>query len=145
MKEIRISIRIAASPSRVWDIFSDFSRYPEWNPFIRGIRGEFSAGGRLSVELAPPDARPMTFKPRVLVNDPGREFRWKGHLLVPGVFDGEHIFELTGDGGATVFTQREIFTGILVPLFAKMLDDNTRRGFESMNEALRLRCEKGSG
>jgi hypothetical protein len=145
MKEIRTSIRITAPRSRVWEIFSNFSSYPEWNPFVRTVRGKLSVGGRLSVELAPPDSRLMTFRPRLLVLDPGREFRWKGNLFVPGIFDGEHIFELVDDGGGTVFTQREIFTGFLVPLFAGMLEDNTRRGFESMNEALRLRCEKAAG
>jgi hypothetical protein len=25
---------------------------------------------------------------------PGRTLRWLGHLLVPGIFDGEHYFEI---------------------------------------------------
>ena len=37
----------------------------------------------------------------------------------------------------------ERFTGLLVPLFRKSLDTGTRRGFETMNEALKLRVESG--
>jgi hypothetical protein len=38
--------------------------------------------------------------------------------------------------------QSEDFSGILVPLFAKMLDNQTVNGFNLMNEALKERCEK---
>ena len=32
-------IEIHSSQERIWEILADFSRYPEWNPFIRSIRG----------------------------------------------------------------------------------------------------------
>lgn len=84
----------------------------------------------------------MTFKPKVLVFEPEKEFRWLGHLLFPGLFDGEHIFELTDQGnGTTVLVHMEKFKGILVPLFQKMLDTNTLEGFNAMNRALKLRSE----
>ena len=61
----------------------------------------------------------MTFRPTVLKVEPNREFRWLGHLLFPGLFDGEHIFTIEPLGeGHVRFTQREVFTGLLVPLFA---------------------------
>jgi hypothetical protein len=40
-----------------------------------------------------------------------------------------------------LFIQREIFSGLLVPLLKKMLDDNTKRGFEMMNSKLKDKCE----
>jgi len=36
----------------------------------------------------------MTFRPTILKAEPNRELRWLGHLLVPGLFDGEHIFTI---------------------------------------------------
>ena len=84
----------------------------------------------------------MTFKPTVLAFEPNKEFRWIGHLLFPGLFDGEHIFELIGNAdGTTTFIQREKFKGVLVPLFKKMLDVNTINGFNRMNTALKERVE----
>lgn len=84
----------------------------------------------------------MVFKPVVLAYKPNKEFRWKGKLLFKGLFDGEHIFELTANAdGTTTLVQREVFTGILVPLFAKMLDTSTLNGFRQMNEALKTRAE----
>ena len=61
-----------------------------------------------------PGRRPTTFRPRVLEAEPARRLRWLGHLLVPGLFDGEHRFtiEPAGPGRARV-TQQETFRGLL--------------------------------
>jgi hypothetical protein len=69
--------------------------------------------------------------------------RWIGHLLIPGLFDGEHIFTIEPLGANRVrFVQREIFSGLLVPLFAKGLDTDTQRGFGEMNQALKAQAEQ---
>ncbi len=133
---------IAARPERVWAVLTDFERYPEWNPFLLRIAGPLRVGARLEVRVAPPGGRPMTFRPRLLVAKPGRELRWRGRLLVPGLFDGEHAFQLEGRGQrGTRFRQEERFSGLLVPLFAGDSLERVRRGFEEMNIALRRRAE----
>jgi hypothetical protein len=145
MKEIRTEILIKASPKKVWGCFSAFEHYAEWNPFMHTIQGNISVGDHIKIELTPPDARPMTIGPKVLKVEQDRELRWIGHLLIPGLFDGEHIFELIDNkDGTTTFVQREEFNGILVPFFRKLLDDNTKRGFESMNLSLKEKCESGT-
>ena len=80
----------------------------------------------------------MTFTPTVLAFDTNKEFRWIGHLLFAGLFDGEHKFKLIDNhNGSTTFIQSEKFKGILVPLFKKMLDYNTVNGFNLMNQKLK--------
>jgi len=65
-----------------------------------------------------------------------------GHLFVPGLLDSEHIFATEPFGAGHVrFVQREIFTGMQVPLFARWLHTETLRGFEEMNRALKRRAE----
>jgi len=44
--------------------------------------------------------------------------------------------------GTCTFIHGENFNGILISLFRKMLHNNTRRGFEMMNESLKERCER---
>ncbi len=140
--EIRTSIDINATPAQVWRILMDFENYPTWNTFIKSITGKAEKGARLAAFIEPPGGKGMQFNPKVLAVEPNKEFRWLGHLFIPGLFDGEHIFELTDNGnGTTTFVQRERFGGILVPLFKKMLNDNTRRGFEAMNAALKAKAE----
>ena len=143
MKEIRTEIEIQASDKRVWQLLTDFASFPQWNPFIRQAKGEVKVGARLLIHLQPSGASGMTFKPIVLKVKPNRELRWLGRLLMPGLFDGEHIFTIeTLEANRVRFTQREVFTGLLVPLFARSLNADTRRGFEEMNQALKSRAEQ---
>lgn len=83
----------------------------------------------------------MTFKPTVQTVDTERELRWRGHLGLPGIFDGEHSFRLEPMvNGGTRFTQAERFRGVLVRLFGGTIE-KTRLGFEEMNQALKQRAE----
>ncbi|HYV09135.1 MAG TPA: SRPBCC domain-containing protein [Thermoplasmata archaeon] len=142
MKEIRTEIDIEASAVRVWDFLTDFPAFPEWNPFIRRISGEAKVGTKLEVLMQSSGTRGMSFRPTVMKVERDRELRWLGRLGVPGLFDGEHIFEIEDLGPKRVhFVQRERFRGILVPLLARSLERDAKRGFEEMNQALRTRAE----
>jgi len=142
-KEIKTEILIHATSDKVWNILIDFENYPNWNPFIKSIKGTAKVGNKILARMEPPGAKGMTFKPRVLVVDINKEFKWIGHLIIPGLFDGEHTFELIDNGnGTTTFRQNEKFRGILIPFFKKMIEKNTVQGFNTMNMKLKELAEK---
>ena len=142
-KEIKTEILINTSPEKVWAILTDFENYPQWNPFIKSIKGNVKVGQKIIANIQAPESNEMTFKPKVLSFDENKKFSWLGHLLFKGLFDGEHIFELIDNGnGTTTFIQGEKFNGILVPLFKKQLDNNTTQGSNEMNEKLKELAEK---
>lgn len=137
-KQIKTSITINASKERIWKILTDFENYPEWNSFIKSVIGEVKVGNQIKIKL-----QGMTFKPIVLTFNENTEIKWLGHLWFKGLFDGEHKFKLTDNGNRTTdFEQSESFSGILVRLFAKSLDKDTKNGFEQMNKELKVRAEK---
>jgi hypothetical protein len=141
-QRIETSIEINADPSKVWEVLSDFGSYPDWNPFIVSLQGKPEVGERLNVELRTVAGKRMKFTPTVLVWEPGRALIWRGKVLFRGIFDGEHRFELESAGeGRTRLSHTETFTGFLLPLIWNSMKDDTRRGFESMNEALKVRVE----
>ncbi len=120
-----------------------FCQFPRVEPVHTPCQREPRKGAQLEVYLQPSGAKGMTFRPKVLKAEPNRELRWLGHFLIPRLFDGEHIFTIEPlEAGRVRFVQRELFTGILVPLFARSLEKDTRRGFEEMNMALKLRAER---
>jgi hypothetical protein len=142
MKELKTEIEINGSTEKVWEVLTDFSSFPEWNPFIKRIEGELKIGAQLKVLIEPPGGKAMTFKPIVKILKPKSEFWWLGSLLMPGIFDGEHIFQLEQINDNKIkFIHRENFSGLLVPLFWKSLNRNTRQGFEEMNKALKEKVE----
>lgn len=141
-KLIYSEIIIKASPERVWKEFTNFEKYPSWNPFIKSLKGSPIVGGKIEVLLTPPGKKGMTFKPVVLAFDSEFQLRWIGKLFVKGIFDGEHTFLIKDNkDGTSTFIQFERFKGVLIPFMTKMLDENTLTGFNEMNEALKVRCE----
>lgn len=145
MKTIHTEININAPAATVWRHLTDFSSFPQWNPLVTSAEGDLRVGGRLKVTIAPPEARPMTFRPVVTRLEPNAELRWLGKLGgVPFLFEGEHCFELIATGDETTrLVQSENFRGLLVPLVWKSMSQSTRAGFEGMNYALKKRAENG--
>jgi hypothetical protein len=138
MKELRTEIEFEGTPDEVWTVLTDLPSYSDWNPFIEKIEGEILVGGKLEVRLQPVGERGITMHPKVLTAEPGREIRWLGRLMLPGIFDGEHRFRIEeASPGRVRFVQSERFGGILLPLLWKKLrDGGTAKGFRAMNDAL---------
>lgn len=142
MHRVETQIEINASAGRVWSLLIDFPGHARWNPFMRSIEGVAAAGATLNVLIQPAGAKGMRFRPTVLVVDSRRELRWKGKLLWPGLFDGEHSFVLEPKSDdRLIFRHGEVFSGLLVPLFRRSLDGATRQSFIAMNEALKRQAE----
>ena len=145
MPELYADITIQSSPETVWDILMDFEKYPDWNPFIRSIRGPAGIGTKLEVVLKLEGRKPATFKPKVLANQPHEEFRWLGKLLLPGIFNGEHILLIKAESkGCVKFVQQEYFRGIFASAILRRIGEATRQGFEAMNRALKERAENSA-
>ena len=139
---ITTEIIIEATPHKVWSILLDFPAYPQWNPFILSVSGTPRPGSRLHVCIQPGERRTTTFRPNVLQVSDGQTLRWRGHLGIPGFFDGEHFFELIalGDEG-TRFIQGENFSGLFAGLIFPSMKAATATGFKAMNQALKQRAE----
>ena len=128
---------IDAPPARVWTVLTDLPAYHAWNPFIVEASGTVAVGETLSLRMALPGHSPMTISPRVLVVEPDHELRWKGRLLIPGLFDGEHSFVLTPlPHGRTRLDHSERFGGLLLPIARRMIYDDTVQSFRALNTAL---------
>jgi hypothetical protein len=119
---LETKIDIEAAPEAVWGVLSDLPSYPSWNPFIREASGTLATGERLEAEA-------------------DRELRWRGRLLVRGLFDGEHRFAIEPTARGSRLVQEERFTGLLVPFLSRGLRRGTLPGFERMNEAMKERAE----
>jgi hypothetical protein len=144
MKELKTEITINARVDQVWKTFIDTEKYKKWNPFIKSLTGQLEVGKQITVLLQPPGGKVMTFKPKVLVFDENKEFRWLGKMLFKGFFDGEHYFQfIDNHDGTTTFVHGEKFNGIVVPFVGSILD-SSKISFEMMNEALKREVEKSS-
>lgn len=143
MREIHTEIEIAASAEKVWAVLTDFARWGEWNPFIPSMKGEARPGARVKFTAKPPGGMSATFSAELRTVEPGRELLWHGSLPVPGLFAGDHRFQLEALGPERVrLIHSEQLKGVLLPLMWPFIGEKTRQGFEDMNAALKARAEQ---
>ena len=142
MKELRTEIVIQATPEKVWKILTSLDEYAQWNPFLNNVVGVAQVGEPVELVLksTPKD---MVLHCKVNKVEPNRELRWKYHVVSKILFSGEHSFTIEPiDANHVRFVDREVFNGLLVPLQAKDIDTNTKRGFEAMDKALKAKAEQ---
>jgi hypothetical protein len=133
---LQASIQINASPQRVWAILTDLNGYQRWNPFIVSSAGAVRVGATLTNVMHDATGN-TTFTPTLQVVVPDHELQWIGRVGPGGIFDGQHTLTIRQLGPDRVlFTQREDFTGIAVPLYEGHLHADTLPQFRAMNAAL---------
>jgi hypothetical protein len=143
MKQVDNEVEIHAPAERVWQLLTDFTSFPRWNPFMQQVRGEATAGKQLEVTFQPVRALSMRARPIVLKAEPNRELRWREQFLFPGLLDIEHVFTLLPLAADRVrFTQRQTHTGLFSSFPASRRYAVLRRGLRAMNEALKQLAEQ---
>jgi hypothetical protein len=140
MQNIETTILIKAPAQKVWQVLLDFQNYENWNPFIIKMQGASAVGETLNVSMKMKDGKVMKFTPSVLAVQEAIEFKWRGKLFFPWLFQGEHYFLLKDMGDCCELIHGEDFKGVMLLLMPSLLTE-TKTSFERMNEALKLKCE----
>lgn len=138
-------MEIDAPISRVWAVLVDLPAYGEWNPFIVEAAGRVAVRERLSLPMALPGRERISIHPRLLAVEPERGLRWKGRLVLPGLFDGEHAFVLRPlENDRTRLDHGERFGGVFLPFLRPMIYEATVQAFHALDAALAERAARGS-
>ncbi len=142
MREICTEVRIKGSVDRVWECLTNFDSYFEWNPFLRKVTGKPTLGTILKIYVRFAPGLTVRMKTKVLIADPRRKFCFIGKLPLPGLLSGEHSWEIAElNNGLVKLSQREIYRGVLTPIFFFSLEKTLGRGFNAMDIALKKRVE----
>ena len=140
MKELKTEIIINAPQHAVWQVLTNFSEYPAWNPFIVSISGSPVKGAVLQTSMMQ-NGKKYGFKPVITELEEGSRLEWLGKLSL-NLFNGNHYFILERLGsGQTRLLHGERFSGLLSGILLKKIGEDTLRGFQSMNKALKQRAE----
>ena len=121
------------SISRVFDIdsdslfqiVSDFDKYPDWNTIIPSGKGEFKVGTKLKLMMNM-GGKIKPFNPKIISIDQGKSFSLSKILITKGIGELTHEFEFVSlPDDKTKFTQTWTGKGILV----KMMWSKIAEGF----------------
>ena len=138
MRELRTEIQISAEPDKVWKILMDLQGWSNWNPIVNKIEGNLEVGAELSITMCDENGKDgRSYKATITAIEENRRFSYVGSMMAKFMFSAERIFELEESQGGTFFVQREIYTGIMAPLFWGKLNEHALPMLKSMNEALK--------
>jgi uncharacterized membrane protein len=131
-------VAVHASPERVFEVWRDVERWPEWNPAMTSIRllsgGPFAVGSKAKIRQ--PKLFPAVW--RVTEFDEPRSFVWV--TASPGVkVEARHSVVSAGTGSTVTLTFR--MSGLLGGLMARVFGGLTQRYIAIEAEGLRKRCE----
>ena len=145
MRELRTEIEIAAPTTKVWNILTDFNAWKEWNPIVNQASGVASLGSELSITMrGKGDKEGPKYMPIVTILEAPKSFRWRGKMMFEFLFTNDKVFELEKTGSGTRLIHKELFSGMLVPLFWSKLNQGVPPMLKSMNDALKIKAEKRS-
>lgn len=120
MLHFEVNKRIEASSMRIWAILTDASRLQDGTFGIEWIDGEIKAGGTIKLWSSVNPGRAFPLK--ISEFQQNRSMTWQSGLPF-GLFKGVRRFTLTEAGGATDFSMREDYFGLLEPLIGKSIPD----------------------
>lgn len=139
--KVHTEVHIEATPERVWAVFSDFERYPDWNPYITSMRGEWKVGGKIGILVRNLDGSEGKYRPDVYEVIPARSLVWGMDGKYPGQIKARHSFTLIPQGNGTRFIHAEAVSGWTTRGLDMTIYEPTYKNF---NEALKKRVEQGS-
>jgi len=136
------SLEAHASSDRVWQIWSDVSTWPRWNPDVLSISidGAFASGttGRMTTRAGGTHA--ITLQ----TVQPGRSFRLETSPIPLGRFAFRCEVRPTGSGSSTI-SQSITIGGPLGSLYSAMMGRRIADGFEPILGGLKAAAEAGEG
>ena len=139
MKEYHTEIRIDGSVAQVWNVLTEFSAYPEWNPLVGWLKGDFRTDGQIEMFIIP---LKRSFNATLKTVQKDKEYSWIGVAIAPWFLSGEHYYQLEKiDERSTRLLHGEYFRGLGSPLIGKSMLLKMEDTFRQHNLRLKERVE----
>jgi uncharacterized protein YndB with AHSA1/START domain len=131
-------VEIIATEALVWEVLTDFQRWPQWNPDVKSISfsgpveqgTEFRwkvAGGSITSKLT------RVAAPRLLA--------WTGRVTPLGI-DAVHVWTLDPRNGHTWARTQESWSGLAVRLLQPLAAGMLKKSLETGLRRLKVECER---
>jgi hypothetical protein len=134
-------IGVATPPHVIWEVIEDLPAWRRWNPFYTDAQGRFGFGETLTLTMSLPGREPQVIRPVVSDWTPGELVHWNLKLFNGLVRTTRYIEieKLTETG--CIFSNGEIFHGLLSRYVPPKLRRAVRQGFNAMGEAVKREAE----
>ena len=129
-------IQVSAPPEVVWEVLTDFGRWPEWNPEVKSMsfEGPLAPGSMFRWK-----AGPGTIVSTLEELDPPRYVRWRGRTMSIAAM---HEWRLEPRDGGTHVETEESFSGLIARLLRRSLQKQLDGALEQGLEHLKRESER---
>ena len=143
MQEVRTEIIIDAPPAKVWSVLADINKWHEWSPIINQSSGTASIGSKIDITMAGKEGKDgPQYSPKITEIEDAKYFRWRAHMMAGFIFTNDKVFELEEAEGGTKLVHKELFSGLLAPVFCGKMEEGVPPMLNAMNKALKDLVEK---
>lgn len=134
----RREIQVSAPPEVVWEVLTDFGRWPEWNPEVKSMsfEGPLAPGSMFRWK-----AGPGTIVSTLEELDPPRYVRWRGRTMSIAAI---HEWRLEPRDGGTHVETEESFSGLIARVLRRSLQKQLDGALEQGLEHLKREAERRS-
>ena len=142
-QEIRTEIEIAAPPEKVWAVLSDVAKWQEWSPIINKSVGSAELGNTLEITMLGKEEGQdgPVYSPEVIKFEAPKIFQWRAHMMAGFIMTNDKVFELEKTGSGTKLIHKELFSGMLAPIFCGKMEEGVPPMLNAMNKALKKLVE----
>ncbi|MCB0383868.1 MAG: SRPBCC domain-containing protein [Bdellovibrionales bacterium] len=144
IQEIETEIEISAPPEKVWEALMDIDAWHTWSPIINSSSGAATIGSTLQMTMAgkAPGTDGPSYSPKIVELNKPFLFRWRAHMMAGFIMTNDKIFELEATPAGTRLIHKELFKGLLAPIFCSKMEEGVPPMLNSMNQALKELVEK---
>lgn len=135
---------VRAPAEAIWRMIADVEAWPRWNPLYTKASGTVRIGAVLDLEVALPGQAPRAIRPVVLDWIPNEQLLWRLSMM-GGLIRSTRYFEIEELApGSCIFSNGEMFEGLVGPSVARRLREPIRAGFRAMGEAVKSLAEQSA-
>ena len=134
-------IGVQAPAEVIWESLFDVSGWESWNPIYPRAEGRIRIGSALDLDLALPGLAPRQIRPVILDWAPADHIHWTTKSTYGLMRTLRYIeIEALSETGC-IFSNGELYDGMLGERFAARNRRAIRAGFAAMGEAVQHRAE----
>ena len=136
-------VAIDAPADKAWNILTDVSHYPDWNPYIVKVDGTLSSAAKLTIESRS-EGKSESHRVRVTRFDPaGHQFSWQGASIFSGLLSWSEQYSVEAlDANHCRVTVAESHQGLLANWYWKSHKNRGLASHRLLGAALKKKAEQ---
>ncbi len=142
--KVATEILLQAPPEKIWKILVDFSAYPEWNRFLKAVRGNVVPDAQIEIDLQYYGKKVEKKTGTVTALIAPKYFSWTwNHAFGAWFLASEHVLRLKDkEDGRSVFFQEYYITGLGLKFRRRDMEHTARLSMDKLNDDLKDRVEQ---